>query len=176
MSTWTHLTFVCVFGSFCGAVLADSSRTEFEQSVIGREWVQRDPETDRYPLSDQCKYLWRNGLQRNQKQLVGLSIDSFSCGKQYLQLFGQITVDGRNKVLDALLLPKLKTGESLMLPGGCQLNGNDDTDFIAIARLGRHETVNWKTGVRAAWIPNPDTGKIEELSTRHVVCGQPTPP
>jgi hypothetical protein len=63
-----------------------------------------------------------------------------------------------------------------MQPGECELNGNNDTYFTALVRLGRREKVDWKTGVRAAWVPTPETGKIEELPIRHVVCWRPTPP
>ena len=81
-----------------------------------------------------------------------------------------------SRILDALTLPSLQRGESLLHPGECELGGNNDTDFYAVARFGRRESVNQKTGLRAAWVPDPEAGKIRPLSPRNVVCWRPVQP
>lgn len=156
--------------------MAAPPRTEFEQSFIGREWIPESPSFVPYPLSDTCKYLGGYDIRRKQRKLVGLSIQYFSCNGRELQLFSQAIGEDKLKVIDAVLLPRLKPGERLMQPGECELNGNNDTYFTALAHLGRHNKVDWKTGVRAAWVPAPETGKIEAMPIRHVVCWRPTPP
>ena len=107
-------------------------------------------------------------------------MSSFVCDGRELKVLEQFTThyakDNKVKALDALLLPKLKPGEQFMEQGECELNGKTDTDFIVLARLGRRDKVTWKTGVRAAWRPNPETGRFEELSTKRIVCWRPTPP
>jgi hypothetical protein len=174
MSTWTRLTFACVLGSFCGVALADSSRTDFEQSFIGREWIQG------HPPSDQCEPLGGYMLQSNKKSLNRLGVDSLKCNDRELQLLEQFMTDyakgNKVKALDALLLPKLKPGELFMEQGECELNGKTDTNFIALVHLGRRDKVTWKNGVRAAWKPNLEAGKFEELSTKDIVCWRQTPP
>ena len=176
MNSLVRLFLAGLLVSLCGSSLATPPRTEFEQSFIGREWIPECPDAAPYPLSYRCKYLGGYEIRRKQKEVDGFSIQYFTCNGRELDLFAQ-TVDGRKlKVIDALLLPRLKPGERLMQPGECELNGNNDTYFTALVHLGRREKVDWKTGVRAAWIPTPETGKIEELSTRHVVCWRPTPP
>ena len=170
MSAWFRFTFACVLGSFCGVVLADSPRTEFEQSFIGREWIVG------YEPSDQCKSLGGSVLQSDEN----FGISSFMCDGRELELLEQFinksAKTNKVKILDALLLPKHKPGELLMWPGECELNGKTDTDFLVFARLGRREKVTWKNGVRAAWRFNAETGKIEELSTKNIVCWKQTPP
>ena len=173
MSRWSRFTFACVLGSFCGAVLADPPRTEFEQGFIGREWtLGRPDDLDRYAQSVQCKI----GMESMLQNADGWGINSFICGEQYLVLLVHATSDSKEKAIDALLLPKRKLGEWLFRNGDCELNGKIDSDFIVLARLGRREKVTWKTGVRAAWRPNIETGKIEELSTKSIVCWKQTPP
>jgi hypothetical protein len=166
MSAWTRLTFACVLGSFCGAALADSSRTEFEQSFIGREWITG------YGSSDLCKPLGGYVLRSNKS----FGISSFICDGRELVVLEQYMTRYAMNTLDALLLPKLKPGELLMVPGECELNGKTDLDFLVLARLGRREKVTGKNGLRAAWMFNAETGKIEELSTKNIVCWCPTLP
>lgn len=176
MKTSMHSALACLLVGLCGACSAAPPRTEFEQGFIGREWTPETPVFDPYPFSDQCKRLESQDLQRNQKRLHGLRIDYFNCNGRGLYLFEQSIGDGKVKVIDALHLPRFKPGERYMMTGDCEIDGNTDTDFIAIVRLGRREKVDWKTGIRAAWVPTPETGKIEELSTRNIVCWRPTPP
>lgn len=176
MNTGRFLTIACLLGLLGNTSLAAPPRTEFEQSFIGREWTLVSPDLNPYPLSDRCKYLGGYGLRRNQQKVEGFSVDYFTCDGRELHLFEQAIGERKVKVIDALLLPPLKPGDRLMQPGECELNGNTDTYFTALVHLGRREKVDWKTGVRAAWVPTPETGKIEELPTRHVVCWRPTPP
>lgn len=177
MKAITHLLLSCLLAVLCAAcAAAPPHRTEFEQSFIGREWTRVNPDETPYPLSDRCKYLGGYTLRRKQVELDGLSIDYFDCEGRELHLFGQSTGYLKVRVIDALLLPRLKAGERLMQPGECELNGNNDTYFTALVHLGERDEVNWKTGVRAAWVPTPETGRIEVLPTRHVVCWRPTPP
>ena len=176
MSRRCRVTIGCLFVFLCASCIAASPRTEFEQSFIGLEWEFSYPEWNRHPISEECKHTQKFELYRGQKPLADLSVDSFVCNGRYLELFGQFTLEGKIKVVDALVLPKFGPGELLMRSGDCELNGSIDTDFFAIVRLGRREKVDWRTGIRAAWYPNPDTLTIESLSTRHIVCWRPTPP
>lgn len=176
MSSRNRLALAGLFACLCSACVAAPPRTAFEQGFIGEEWIPGNPDVDQYPLSEQCKYQGGYDIRRKQIKLEGYSIQYFSCNGRELQLFAQ-AVDGHKlRVIDALLLPKLKAGERLMQPGECELNGNNDTYFTALVHLGERDEVNWKTGVRAAWVPTPETGRIEVLPTRHVVCWRPTPP
>ena len=109
-------------------------------------------------------------------------MDELVCDGQRFILLEQLTrtvAHSNNikiKVLDALLLPKLKKGEKFMDAGDCQFNGKAEMSFTALVSLGKRDKATWKTGVHAAWRPNPETGKFEELSTKNIVCWRPTPP
>lgn len=173
MSTGMRLALACLLGALNASVMAGAPRSAFDQALIGREWGEA---SDARPLLDQCSYLTRFDLQRNQKQLPGLTVHSLICNGRNLILLTSLSDGSSPQILDALTLPRLKPGERLMRPGDCELDGNSDTDFIAVVRFGRRERVNRNTGVRAAWVPDPETGKIQPLSTRHVVCWRPTPP
>lgn len=162
---------VCLCGLLNASAIAEASRTDFDQALVGQEWVSEVP-----PMLTRCKYLARFDLQRQQRQLHGLSAHALRCHGSNLIVLTSLTEGGGNRILDALTLPRLKRGESLIYPGDCELDGNSDTDFFAVVRFGQRESVNRKTGVRAAWVANPETGKIQPLSTRHVVCWRPTPP
>jgi hypothetical protein len=172
MSLWNPIAFACVLALTCVSCLAETPRTEFEQSFIGREFID--------PPSDQCEPLGGFMLQSNESSSNRLSVDSLRCGDRELELLGRFLTnyarDNKVKVLDALLLPKLKPGEQLFQNGDCELNGKIDSDFFVVARLGKRDKVTWKNGVRAAWLINPETGKFEELPTKNIVCWRPTPP
>ncbi|RIX49830.1 MAG: hypothetical protein D3M94_02255 [Rhodocyclales bacterium GT-UBC] len=176
MNLWIRSPVACLLAILCDTSVAAPPRTEFEQGFIGRQWVSETPVFDPYPFSGQCKHLESQDLQRNQKRIHGFRIDYFNCNGRGLYLLEQSIGDGKVKVVDALHLPRFKPGERYMMTGDCEINGNTDTDFIAVVRLGRREKVDWKTGIRAAWAPKPETGKIEELSTRDIVCWRMTPP
>ena len=106
-----------------------------------------------------------------------LGISSFECDEQALKILVQLIHKSSVALaLDAVLLPRLKPGEQFMIVGDCELKGRTDTNFIALVNLGKREKVDWKTGVRAAWLPNVKTRRFESLSTRHIVCWRPTPP
>lgn len=163
--------------TMAGTCTANEKRTDFEQSLIGKEGA--------YSLTlkgsidspmGECKELGSYSVQ-GQK---GLVIGSFDCGGRELMVFVKVVVpdkyDSKIRILDAFLLPRLKHGERLMMAGDCELNGKTDKDFVAHVALGRREKVTWKNGVHVAWAPNPETEKIESISTRDIVCWRPTPP
>lgn len=156
----------CLFAAFSETCLADSSRTEFEQGFIGIEW------TVPYFPSDRCEYLGGSLPTDNDE----LTIDSLLCDGRRLQLFGRVVAPGRTKVLDAVLLPTFGKGDDLMIVGECELRKKTDRFFFALVNLGKRKSANWKTGVKAAWYPNPAIGKFEALPTRDIVCYAPTPP
>jgi len=158
--------------AFGGSCVADPVRTEFEQSFIGREWNQRFVHEDAYPLSERCEYRGGSVMPMHDSFVI----ESFLCDGQQLELLGQIISPRKVLVLDAVLFPKLEKGERIMMSGDCELRRKIDKFFFAIVNLGKRDAVNWKTGVKAAWYPNPETGKIEKLSTRNIVCFRPTPP
>jgi len=160
--------------AFWRSCIADPLRTEFEQSFIGREWVKQGGYGNRYPLSERCELL--GGYLPFEDSEFAVS--SHMCEGQRLELFERFMdpVIHKVKVLDAVLLPKFEKGDDLMFLGECKLRGKIDKFFFALVNMANRESVNWKTGVKAAWYPNPKTGKIEELSTRHIVCYEPTPP
>ena len=175
MKNWSRL--ILVFLGLVKAVVAfgDEPRSAFEQSYIGRQWFLGSPDFNPYPLTDECRYFRSYDLQMNPPEDLGIS--SFECGGQVMETIIQVTHNNSVAVvLDALLLPKLKPGERYMMAGDCELGGKTDTDFLVIVHLGKREKVNWKTGVRAAWLPNVKTRRFESLSTRHIVCWRPTPP
>jgi len=176
MNAAQRFILACLLASFCGAGMAAPSRTEFEQSFIGREWSKASPDFDSYPLTPQCKALGGYLLEKKEKTPEDYAIAEFTCDGRELLLLTQSLGFPRVKVMDALLLPRLKPGERLMESGDCELAGKADTTFIVLVHLGRREKVDWKTGVRAAWMPMPETGKIEELPVRRVICWRPTPP
>lgn len=166
--------FVWLFAALLPGAAAQE-RSEFERSFIGREWTLQSSDLDSYPLSEQCRYIGGYMLQMPEGP-EELGIDSFLCDGQALELLSVFIAEGRVRILDALLMPRLMPGERYMMTGDCALTGRTDTDFHVIVNLGKREKVNWKTGVRAAWLPNVKTRKFEPLSTRHIVCWRPTPP
>ncbi len=172
-----------LFATLFFPAFAEEPRSEFERFFIGKLWAH---ELSRYvypPSGHECTNLGGHSLSKDQKSLDGFSINTFMCDGRELVIF---SADAKStqvawtlstvRILDAVLLPRLKKGEERMRAGDCELNGNANTDFIAIVHLGKRDEVNWKTGVRAAWYPNPETRKIERLSTRNIICYRPTPP
>lgn len=173
MKTCVRFLLASLFGFACGASVADASRTEFEQGFIGRTWTLKPTDVGGRPLSEQCENTGQYVLPPDDQYGVA----SFRCDDQRsMQVLLKFESSDQTQILDALLLPKLEKGEELMLSGDCELTGKPVPFFVAIAKLGPREKVNWKTGVRAAWLPNLKTGKIEPLSTRNIVCYRPTPP
>ncbi|KAB2926979.1 MAG: hypothetical protein F9K30_05185 [Dechloromonas sp.] len=165
------LAVLCLFGSLSVPATAEAIRSPVEQALVGQEWGGELP-----PLLAQCRHLTRFDLQRQQRPLPGLSAHVLLCQGSNLIVLTSLTATDGERVLDALRLPRLKRSERLIYPGDCELDGNSDTDFFAVVRFGPHERVDWKSGVRAAWMPDPESGKIEVLPTRHIVCWRPTPP
>jgi hypothetical protein len=163
----------CTLGALSMPLLAGTTSGELDQTLIGQEWGEN---TNTHVLLDHCTYQKRFDLQRKQKQLQGLSTHSLICDGHYVIVFTVAEAGGGSRILDALTLPSLQRGESLLHPGECELGGNNDTDFYAVARFGRRESVNQKTGLRAAWVPDPEAGKIRPLSPRNVVCWRPVQP
>jgi len=163
-----------VFLSISGMCHAERVRTEFEQSFIGREWMKGAAYGNPYPLTRRCELLGGYLLPGQSE----FAVSSHMCEGQHLKLFERYIDPAiyKVKVLDAVLLPKFEKGDDLMYVAECQLRRKTDKFFFALVNMGNRESVNWKTGVKAAWYPNPKTGKIEELSTRHIVCYEPTPP
>jgi len=176
MKAAQRLILACLLASFCGAGMATPPRTEFEQSFIGREWTRTIPDVEPNTLSPQCKYVGGYAIVKQQQELEDYDIDSFICDGRRLHLLTKSLGFPKVKIIDALLLPRFKLGDRLMESGDCELDGKHDTTIIVLVHLGQREKVDWKTGVRAAWMPMPETGKIEELPVRRVVCWRPTPP
>jgi len=166
MKTFTSLLAASALALFVTSCRADRGRSEFEQAFIGVEW------TVPYLPSDSCEYLGGYLLPGQSEFAMSFHM----CEGRRLELFERFVAPRKAKVLDALLLPKFVEGDDVMYVGECELRKKTDKFFFALVNLGKRESVNWKTGVKAAWIPNPKTGKIEELSTRHIVCFEPTPP
>lgn len=152
--------------------IAETVRTEFERGFIGREWNQKLALEGSYPLSERCRYAGYSLLAKHDE----FSVESFVCDERKLELLVRATGNQKVLVLDAVLFPKLAKGERIMMTGDCEIQKKADKFFFVLVNLGKRESVNWKTGVKAAWYPNPETGKIEELPTRHIVCYRPTPP
>ena len=172
-----------LLAAFCSSVFSEESRSEFEQFFIGKIYLNRDSTDGFFPSGHQCAYFGGYVLSKAKKSLEDFGVVSFLCDGRELVLFTDYSEFPRTswkappaRVLDAVLLPNLRKGERLMMPGECELNGNTNSKFIAVAHLGKYDEVNWKTGVRAAWYPNPETRKIETLSTRNIICYRPTPP
>ena len=182
MKSLSLLLSFCLLGAF-SSTYAEEPRSEFERFFIGKLWAHELSSYVYPPPGHECTSLEGYLLSKNQKSLDGFFIDTFMCDGRELVIFSEDATNTQvtwtlssARILDAVLLPRLKKGEERMRAGDCELNGNANTDFIAIVHLGNREEVNWKTGVRAAWYPNPETRKIERLSTRNIICYRPTPP
>ncbi len=171
MSRKLLLALPFLFGMLNPSATAESPRAAVAEVLVGQVWVG-----DELPMLPNCKHLTRFDLQRQQRPSRGQSAHVFRCNGEHLILLASLGAGGDNQVLDARTLPRLRRGESLIYPGDCELDGNSDTDFFAIVRFGRRERVDGKTGVRAAWVPDPESGKIQPLATRRIVCWRPTPP
>jgi hypothetical protein len=168
-------TLFVFFLGFLGAGCASQERSEFERALIGMEWVRQVSDFEIPPLPIPCNLVATVHLQQS-KEPLPLGIESFRCDGRALELITKMDEGFRVTVLDALLLPKLQAGERYMIAGDCEMDGRTDTDFVAIVRFGKRERVDWKTGVRAAWLPNVAKRRFEPLSTRNIVCWKPTPP
>jgi hypothetical protein len=167
----------CIYSISSLACIADDlTRSDFEQSFIGKEWRIGDYGNRNTPQMNQC-YV-DGGAFANPN--LTLDITYFTCNGRQLMLLGTSTEkrspNDTVRVLDALLLPKIKSNERFMEPGECEVKGKTVPYFIARVNLGRREEVNWKTGVKAAWTVDIDQQKIIPLSTRDIVCYRPTPP
>lgn len=160
-----------MFGMLIPSAAAESPRAAIDEALVGQIWVGDEP-----PMLPHCKYLTRFDLQRQQRPSHDLSTHVFRCNGKHLIMLASLSAGGESQILDARTLPRLSRGERLIYPGDCEVDGNSDTDFFAVVRFGRRERVDGKTGVRAAWVPDPETGKIQPLSTRRIVCWRPTPP
>jgi hypothetical protein len=72
------------------------------------------------------------------------------------------------KVIDAVDIPRLKRTETLLGGSrGCQLNGRDNAELIAIVPSGTTEFI---TQIRHVWRANRKTQKIEKISPRGIRC------
>ena len=170
-----------VIGFFCANGYAEE-RSDFEKAFIGREWPKTVYIDGSDALTRLCQY---NGgyMSKDDQDAPGFSLTFLECHSdgRWLMLFEAVTgrqgKDAVVRVIDALLLAAPKRNERYWTNGECELNGSAGNTFIAIApKHLRREKADWRTGVRAAWIPNMETGKNERLSTRQVVCWRPTPP
>jgi hypothetical protein len=88
------------------------------------------------------------------------------------------------RIVDTVLLPPFErewtprnqNELTRFFAGDCQLDGRIDEFFVALARLGKRNRVDWRTGVKHAWTFDIEKGRIVPVSTRRVVCHRPTPP
>ena len=172
MRKWVVLILVFCVPAVADPVQKEPARTEFERNLVGRYYV---PNVSIY---DGCvPDGW--GSPPGQRDL---KIDFFSCNGRFLAVLNKRESRERAVVLDALLLPLLSDKNDLKFVGECEdkkkpLMKYPDLFFFVIAhRDKRKESVNWRTGVKAAWWPNPDTLKFEGYPVRHIVCERPTPP
>lgn len=119
-------------------------------------------------------------LEAEGRELKGWSLGVATCSKRFVYLLKRFQgyEDGNPKwhIVETLLLPPLKHGLQNYDMAECSLDGRFDTVFIALARLGRRDRVDHRTGVVAAWSIDTAAGKFVPISTKRVVCYRPTPP
>jgi hypothetical protein len=110
------------------------------------------------------------------------------CGDRIVLLLKRlIGREGRNpvwRIVDAVQLPPFKRDWTsrdqhqvgMFIDGECRLDGRIGTSLVALARLGNRDRVDWRTGVKHAWTFDVKRERIVPVSTKRVVCEQPTPP
>jgi hypothetical protein len=94
-------------------------------------------------------------------------------------------VNGRTtwRIADTLLLPPVQLDPAPERPnalrlfgtGDCELDGRTDTFFITLVRWGKHDRIDWRSGVERAWTFDIKRGRIVPLSTRRIACYRPEP-
>jgi hypothetical protein len=172
---FSKLVLLCTLSLSSLACIADHlTRSNFEQSFIGKEWRIGDYENKNIPHISQC-VLDGGGLSSP------IYIGYLNCKEKFLMLLGtpienKLPLGDPVRILDALQLPRIKSNEEFMEAGDCKIKGNTEPYFIARVNLGHRKEVNWKTGVKAAWTVDIDQQKIIPLSTRDIVCYRHTPP
>lgn len=156
------------------AELADEVR-----AMIGTEFT---PGSLFSPFGDgKCTVEGGGGVDIAEKEVPGWALDQLACGDRIVMLLSRPTVTFPNpnakwRVVDSLLLPPIKKGVRFFRDGDCDLDRKIGTTFFALARLGKREDVDYRTGVLAAWGLDLEAGKFVELSTKRVTCHRPTPP
>jgi hypothetical protein len=149
------------------------------RAMIGKEY-ERGPIP--HPFGEgNCTMEGGGAVVVAQKEVPGWGLDQLACGDRIVMLLVRPTVTFPNpyakwRVVDSLLLPPIKKGVRFFETGDCDLDGKIGTDFFSLARLGKREDVDYRTGVLAAWGLDLEAGKFVELSTKRVTCHRPTPP
>ncbi|MCM5681748.1 hypothetical protein M8A51_19650 [Schlegelella sp. S2-27] len=173
----------------CVAVQADASTLPVEQearSLIGVEFTARVMGAAIAPHLT-CTNEGGGGIE-----IKGVSPEGWSYGRAVCQgrsvavLKRAVGQEGQHikwRIVDAVLLPRFEldpdpkrpNAPRLLSAGECELDGRTDTSFIALVRWGKHERVDWRTGVEQAWGYDPQQERIVSLSTKRIVCWRPEP-
>jgi hypothetical protein len=90
------------------------------------------------------------------------------------------TVESRTKwkIVDSLVLPPLQwepdpaDTEALRFIGSdnCALKGRPNVHFFVLARFGKRDRIDWRTGVENAWRFDLKRGQIMPLPIKGIVC------
>lgn len=99
------------------------------------------------------------------------------------RIVGREGADIRWRIVDAVLLPRFEWNVDPKRPhaprlfkvGDCELDGRTDTFFIALVRWGKHDRIDWRTGVEKAWGFDSQKERIVPLSPKRIVCHLPEP-
>lgn len=177
-SPWHAGVLICALLPLASPCLA-ADLAEEVRAMIGKEY-ERGPMP--HPFGEgNCTMNGGQVVYVANNEVPGWGVDHLLCGDRIAMLLSQPTVTFPNpyakwRVVDSLLLPPIKKGVRFFRTGDCDLDGKAETDFFALARLGKREDVNYRTGVLAAWGLDLEAGKFVELSTKRVICHRPTPP
>jgi len=111
------------------------------------------------------------------------------CGDRVVLLLKRLVGREKDKrpvwrIVDAVLLPLYKRDWTSrderqvgkFIEGDCQLDGRVDNSLVVLARLGKRNRVDWRTGVKHAWTFDVEHERIVPVSIKRVVCRRPTPP
>lgn len=161
MKAWVAFSLPLAYMSACGA---ESTSTTIDPNFI-----------------DECEHEGWTSIPGTDDLRVSFSYCEKE--KRYLLFFEQ-QKPGRvvPSVVDKLSLPSMKNRDDLKLWGECEdttkplLNNQENVFFVIAHRPKNKESVNWKTGVKAAWTVNRHTLRFEDYPIRHIVCYKPTPP
>lgn len=166
-----------LFGSMALPVFA-ADPEQRARDLIGTERI--DVLLDEVLPGTECVNLGGGVIDIDGQEKSDWALDHASCGNRTMALLKRdVGTEGRYvrwRIVDTYLAPPIKKGTRLYQQGDCELDGKIDTTFYALARMGKRQAVNHRTGVLAAWTVDLEAQKIVPVSTRRVVCYRPTPP
>lgn len=177
------------FAAMCTVVQADAPTPGLEQQVralVGLEFTARAVGGTIASGVD-CTDEGGGGVETDGIRAEGWSYGRVVCqGRSIAILKRAIGQEGQRirwHIVDAVLLPhfelnpdpKRPNAPRLLSAGECELDGRTDTSFIALARWGKHDRIDWRTGVEKAWGYDPQKQRIVLLSPERIVCWRPEP-